>query len=343
MTITREQSLNMKGLGIFLIMIHNFVDHLLDISCNEMSFSQEATDAFTSHIFTSSALWYLFSFAGWIGVPLFFFLSGYGLTKKYGTNHIDIFQYIKQHVIKLWLLLIPVYLLYVIISHFCFGQAYYWKTQILSVITFTANIHNVYFIEPGVYWFFGVILQFYILFLIFRKLKDKWLYALIVLFIIINYISLYCMSDLSMLKIRHNFTGWGVPFLLGIIAARRDITIPKRWELPICVVSFLLVCLCMTYKPLIPFSELFFVVFSISLVKMCTLRPVAFLGVISASIFVVHPLIRMIMYKTICPPHGASSHPISMTIFYIAVVLLLSWAHHILMKKVSSRKKHGNQ
>lgn len=338
MTISREQSQCIKGLAILIIMIHNFVDHLLDISCNEMSYSQEATDAFISHVFTSSSLWYIFSYAGWVGVALFFFLSGYGLTKKYGTSGIAVLPYLKHHVVKLWMLLIPVYFLYVMISHFCFGQQY-WVNQILTVSTFTANIHNIYFIEPGVYWFFGVILQFYFLFLVFRKLSDKWLYLILILFLIAYYIALYTLDEFPMMVFRHNSSGWGVPFILGIIAARKDFTIPKRWELPICVISFVALYFCMTVKPLIPLTEITAIAFFVSVARFITFRPIAFFGMISASIFVVHPFVRMLFYKTICPPHGLSSHPLTMTILYFLTAVLLSWGHHILLNKRSKRKK----
>ena len=39
MVLTREQSNGMKGYAILLIMIHNFVDHLMGIGCNEMAYS----------------------------------------------------------------------------------------------------------------------------------------------------------------------------------------------------------------------------------------------------------------------------------------------------------------
>ena len=108
--MSKEQSSFIKGLGILLIMVHNFVDILLNIASNEMSFSQKATDAFLAHVFTADSLWYIFSFAGWIGVPLFFFISGYGLTKKYNaTNTIKAGTYIKNHVVKLWKLMLPIF------------------------------------------------------------------------------------------------------------------------------------------------------------------------------------------------------------------------------------------
>ena len=60
MNLTKEQCLNIKGLAIFIIMVHNFVDHLLGINCNEMYYTQYVTDAFLANLFTKSSLWYIF-------------------------------------------------------------------------------------------------------------------------------------------------------------------------------------------------------------------------------------------------------------------------------------------
>ena len=68
MNLTKEQCLNIKGIAIFIIMVHNFVDHLLGINCNEMYYTQYVTDAFLANLFTKSfhlqvGLWWLISFS----------------------------------------------------------------------------------------------------------------------------------------------------------------------------------------------------------------------------------------------------------------------------------------
>ena len=45
-------------------------------------------------------------------MALFIFLSGYGLTVKYGTRELRCGPYIKSHLVKLWRLLVPVYIIY---------------------------------------------------------------------------------------------------------------------------------------------------------------------------------------------------------------------------------------
>lgn len=323
--MSKEQTSFIKGICILLIMIHNYVDFLLGISNNEMVYSQDATDAFLSHVFTADSIWYIFSFAGWIGVPLFFFISGYGLTKKYNDKPINTRSYILNHLIKLWILLVPIYLLYFSIYTTNIQSAI---AQITFTINFVIGHINGFFIDPGVYWFFSVILQFYILFIFVRKLDTRWLWVLCVVFMAIHYYALFGASNVIAKSIRLNCLGWGVPFLMGIIAARSQIKLSAQMNLFLCVTSFFALCACMVIKWLAPFSEVSMVVFMVTLSRMMTSKWICFIGLISPSIFVLHPLIRMLFYSIYFEPKQA----FILTIIYIIVVLTCSWVHHRLLK-----------
>lgn len=320
--MSKEQSNFIKGLGILLIMIHNFVDVLLNINRNEMAYSQKATDVFLDHVFTVDSLWYILAFAGWIGVPLFFFISGYGLTKKYSVaNAINTSAYIKNHVVKLWKLMIPVYLVY-----FCL---YYSNVQtVLAHLTFTVNFLSYgkdgIQIDPGIYWFFGVILQFYLLFLLFRKLSTRWLWTLCAVFFAVQYCIVYCVSYDMANWMRHNFVGWGTPFLLGMIAARNQFNISKPLNLALCVASLFGLCACLVIKWLAPLTEVATVIFFVTLSRMVTMKWACFIGVISPSIFAIHPLIRRLTYSLCFKPE----YVLALTIVYSVAVIALSWLHH---------------
>ncbi len=322
--MSKEQSSFIKGLGILLIMVHNFVDILLGISSNEMAHFQKAIDKFLAHVFTADFAWYIFSFAGWIGVSIFIFISGYGLTKKYNaTNTIKTGTYIKDHVVKLWKLMLPIYLIY-----FCL-----YRTNIqsaLAQISFTINLlsysygKNGFIIDPGVYWFFGAILQFYLLFLLLRKLSTRWLWVLCAVFLVVQYCIVYCVSYDMANWMRHNFVGWGVPFLLGMIAARSQLNISKPWNTALCAASFLILCACLVIRWLAPLTEVATIVFFVTLSRMATWKWACFIGIISPSIFALHPLIRMLFYSLCFKPE----YVLVLTIAYSAVVILLSWVHH---------------
>lgn len=334
MDLSKYQCNNIKGFAILLILIHNYVDHLLHIDCNEFVFSQKNCDIFIDNFFTKDAFWYIISYAGWIGVPLFFFLSGYGLSKKYGNNakSIDYGHYIKNHIIKLWKLLIPVYVLCFILTHYVFGRMHNIKSAIAQ-ITFTINfLHfydNDFILYPGVYWFFGAILQFYLLFLLIRKLSSKWLFVLCVIFILIHYYVLYFIDSDMMYWVRHNFLGWGVPFIFGMIAARKNISIPKHTNYYICAGSFIALCVCLTTKAVAPFVEIFTIILLVIFSNLYTSKWSHFLGIISPSIFVIHPFVRALYFNLFYFP----DYPLIMTIIYVIPVIYLSRLHHRLLNK----------
>lgn len=334
MELSRERCHSIKGIAILMIMIHNFVDELMGINCNEMAYSLKTTQIFLDHLFTSDALWYILSYCGWIGVPLFFFLSGYGLTKKYDEKStLKPGAFIKNHVIKLWLLLIPVYLIF-----YCI-----YTTNIKSAIaqlTFTNVIlsygKNGFFIDPGPYWFFGAILQFYLLFIIFRKLKTRWLWALCGVFLAIHYFALYAVDDTTMKWIRHNFLGWGMTFLLGMIAARSNWDISKRTNALLCIASLIGLAFCLITKWMAPFVEVCTIVFLVTLSRMFTAKWLGFIGIISPSIFVLHPFVRMLFYSVV---PGCYDYPFIMTIIYTVIVILLSWVHHLILNETNKKLK----
>ena len=336
MMLTREQCNGLKGFAILLIMIHNYVDHIMGMGCNEMAYSQAATTDFTTMVTTQPSIWHLFSFTGWIGVALFLFVSGYGLARKYGDGDIDKKSFIRRHVIKLWVLLAPVYILYVAVQHYWCGESHNWQS-IIAQLTFTTNIlsygDNGFVIEPGVYWFFGAILQFYLLFLFIRKWNVNKLMIALACGLALNYAFLYLTTDDTMWWFRQNCIGWFAPFLFGMIAAKIPYKPSKSWLWILLPASLTTLYLCITIKAFIPLTELCTILFFGSLVLLMNLKLINIVGMISASIFVIHPFIRMTLYKAL----GSSTLSISaMVAIYFVLVMAFSLLHHLLYRKVSS-------
>lgn len=338
MELTREQCRNIKGCAILMIMIHNFVDHPLHIDCNEMFYSQGATDAFLANLFTESSIWYIFSFAGWIGVALFMFLSGYGLCRKYDNHPVNTGSYIWSHAVKLWKLLIPVYLTYVAVSSLLFNEDY-WLRSIIAQITLTINPldygNSGFVINPGVYWFFGAIMQFYLLFLILRKLSVKSLWVLTCIFIGIHYIVLFVIAHNEFMTwTRHNFIGWAVPFLLGMIAARTRLAPSKRVLVIVGIVSFIFLSISMISKALSPFTEVFTILLFASIFQLFSWRAFSFLGTISASIFVIHPFVRIIFYNVT----DVAGHTLALTSAYFVITVIVSFLHNRLLNQTGKKR-----
>lgn len=335
MDITKEQSLNIRGLTILLAVIHNYVFRLMGINCNEFLFSQDYIDHFLAHVFSLQFPWYMVSFAVWPLVACFFFLSGYGLTKKYGDGTLNKGKYIKSHLYKLWVLFIPVYVVYVVLFYGVFGHP--WNLpSILAQLTLTVNPlcygENIFVIEPGIYWFLGVIFQLYLLFLVFRRLKRSWLWVLMGAFIVIHYLVLYLTNNDVLMWCRINAIGWGAPFLLGMIAAKTPLNLSKRQNAIVCILSAAMMFLCVTNKCLVPLSEISGVILGVSLSRIVRLKVLAWLGGISASIYVVHPLLKMVFYEM-----EPNSIHLSMAVYFV-LSIALSWLYSLLVKALSPNK-----
>ena len=341
MKLTREQSNEMKGYAILLIMIHNYVDHIMGMGCNEMAYSAQATSDFVTMATTQPSIWHLFSFTGWIGVALFLFASGYGLTMKYGSGTIDTRSYVRRHTVKLWTLLAPVYLLYVVVQHWWCGNPHNWQS-VIAQLTFTINFFsygdNGFVLEPGVYWFFGAILQFYLVFLSIRKWHTRWLITATICALALHYTFLYFTSDDTMWWFRQNCIGWGAPFLLGMIAARTTCNPSRRHVALMCPASLIGLCLCLTIKPLTPLTEACTILFFWSIVRLFGFRAIGTIGIISASIFVIHPFVRMVLYKAL----GDSGLGLAaMVAIYFVAVMLLSLLHRSLHRRLFATRAHS--
>ena len=94
----------MKGLSILFIALHNILHYntLPFVKENESTFFMERPLAFYENMssFSLSLPYDFFSFAGFYGVPVFVFLSGYGLVCKWEkgkNNPLRISMYIYEN------------------------------------------------------------------------------------------------------------------------------------------------------------------------------------------------------------------------------------------------------
>ena len=85
--LSRENSKIMRGIAILSIMLHNLLHNpVFGLSKeNEMSYNQNLSDSFLNVLASGDThiVAELISFLGWVGVPVFVFLTGYGLAQKY--------------------------------------------------------------------------------------------------------------------------------------------------------------------------------------------------------------------------------------------------------------------
>lgn len=338
--LSREQGNNIKGWAIIFIALANMFRHVLHMTSNEMAYSPVATQLYRSHVFASDSYAYSIGFLGWYGVVLFVFLSGFGLTRKYGDNlgGLSTWDYFKRHVVKLWKLMLPLMLLYVVLDGLLYdGWSNYNVWELMRQALFVINFLDFDNLTPGTYWFFGLIIQFYLLYaLVVRRMGNRWLLAVAVLGLVILYLNAYLSTEVVSKWIRHNFTGWITPFALGVVFARTMPKLPARTVAALVAVgAFLLFGVSAAVRCGLPLSELFVIAALVSLAIAMPWRPVAYVGRISSSVFVVYPLVQLAMKPWL-------RHDASLPYFaalYLVAVIAASALHYFIMHLNKKRAK----
>lgn len=334
MNFSKEQTNAAKGISIFLIFLYNFVRHFIGGGeGNEMFFDIDNVDSFTSNVISPWFFVYIIGYLGWIGVPVFVFLSGYGLGKKYDNTDIHLYDFIKNHLFKLWKLLLPLFFMYVVTDFLLFDN----HTSIYAIccqVTLLVNILDYHAIIPRPYWFFGAIFQFYTLFFIIRRLKNKHLYIIAFLGLFANYFRIYFTSIETSSMMRYNFIGWVAPFAFGMICARTDFNLTKNNNIICFIIAIVCLMISSLFKPLTPLTDLFIIAVVISFVQLADFKVLSYIGVISSSIFVIHPYVRLLMYHF----PGCDDNAILITILYILIVLMISILHNRILNLIGQKK-----
>ena len=241
--LSRTESAALRGIAILGIILHNYCHFLgFAVKENEYKFDSSRPMQFFDKLFSldSDLFIHFFSFLGHYGVPIFLFISGYGLVKKYEAHpqtgnenpslregHRVGFAFIRKHFLKLFRLMIIGYLVFIgvyLLRHSDGAQVYSWD-HVLTQLTMTINFFYFdpdHIIKPGPYWYFGLMLQLYILYIlvIYRWRQNSLLIALAAGSILLE----ACFGNQQdwLNYIRYNFIGGLLPFCMGIWAARRE-------------------------------------------------------------------------------------------------------------------------
>ncbi len=128
---------------------------------------------------------------GWLGCCLFFLISGYCLCKVYDEKK-SYFDFLKKRLIKI----LPAYYIAIIIWYFLVKMGIAPKpigiSAILSHIFLVHTFDNANFYSlSGVFWFLGVLFNFYLIFPLLYKLQKNTKYGLEISTIIIFVIAVW--------------------------------------------------------------------------------------------------------------------------------------------------------
>ncbi len=345
--LSKENSLVLRGMAIMVIMLHNFLHNpQLGFSLeNEMSFSQERASFFFNILYSGKLNAYeLFSFLGWTGVAIFVFLTGYGVSSLSNECRYTKCQILKRRYIKLLLLLFPAMLVFVvgdIIEHNLFPaiiKRFLYLTMMVNVVYPWFRCH------PGVYWYFSLTFQFYLIYALFAKyLHERNLIIISVLTIIGLGIlsSLDCPELLSVY--RHCFTGWFIVFAIGVWLGKQKSSIisTEHWilmDVIVFLMAAVLVILMNRYMMtwlLIPVVALvMYLALGLMMMRSSVLMKLfTWIGKLSAAIFVCHPISRLVINRLMLP---RVDNILFVVLVYIVVTLIIAMMYDRLYKKLIS-------
>lgn len=265
-----------KGIGIFMIVIHNYLHLQPGFGLeNEDNFNPQRINLFLEHIYSlrwgrgfntlSSIAGYFFHY----GVQIFIFFSAYGLSISFlKMDNIKYINYLIKRLKKLYFLMIFGILVAVGIFWISSGQFYGIKKlskHSFLLATSLGNFRNstLYGSISGPFWFFGLIVQLYVIFPFVFKLAKKYNFLTI---LGISYLLIY---PLYYIDVKTDFSVFGIiighlpEVLLGVYLAQNKIIIPKFFF----IISLLIFLLSQKIVVLFPFSFISVIIMLLTLIS----------------------------------------------------------------------------
>lgn len=354
--LSRRETTVLRGLAIGLIIIHNFCHWLPRcVDENEYTWAISRIQRYVHYIQDGGPHLILnfFSHYGHYGVALFLFLSGYGLVKKYEAaspkvecpnraessplgrirGGLEALSFLLHHALKLWQLMIPALIALWALKSFYAGGWNWHADTVVQLLTFTVNLNPHRPLILGPWWWFSLMMQFYILYrlVLYRRGKAVLLTTVVACLALqfwATYQSLGQLHNSSciMTYLHYNFPCSVLPFALGLWTARYG----ADWLFhPLTAVLSLAVVIAGSYNPWVwsvasPFA--------VAVMLQGRRLPLHWLGVISAWVFAIHPIVREYTIGS-----ARAGHVYTALFAYLAVTLLAAWLVTFLSSKISRR------
>lgn len=345
----------MRGVAIIAIMLHNYCHWLRGIVReNEYTWQQFKFEEFWRLTLHPDELlpMHLLSFFGHYGVPVFLFLSGYGLVKKYELGNlpeVGVWRFVRYNYLKLFRIFIVGFVAFIMLDAITPAMHRYAWTEVVAMLGMYANFleHPSEVVWPGPYWYFSITLQLYILY---RLIFYRWRHwGVILAAIVLCWIDqLFFENDaVTLERLRYNFIGGMLPFGMGLALARFESKLVKDWVITqspsliiIWAINLLLaITFCFMFSSRFDnwlWVPAFIVWGAIPVVKLMPERVLnlfVWLGTISAAIFVTHPLVRKIFVR----PYIQDDMYAGLLLYTVAT-LLMSWIIKQIIDRIPSPK-----
>ena len=326
----------MRGLAIIGIFLHNYCHWLgFAVKENEYTFTMsKASDLMQALAQPDLNLpIHLVSFFGHYGVPVFLFLSAYGLVMKYekrgalSPKQTNVVPFLKHHYVKLFKMMIVGFVAFTMVDAITPGSHKYHVMDILGQMFMFNNMmpDPDHVIWPGPYWFFGLMMQLYIVYRLLLWRKGD-VYALL-LIAVCWAMQAFCDPEGDTLnRVRYNFMGGVLPFCAGLLYARHGKQLTHGVRMTLMVISVVSVFFFSFNFQTWLWAPLFVCTASIGIVKLLpkTVNEwIAWVGTISAALFVLHPLTRKIFI-----PISRHGDVYTGLLLYIVASIALAWFYH---------------
>lgn len=332
-TLNRTECNALRGLAIIGIFLHNYCHWLGPIvKENEYQYIQRNVD-WLHQVMASPDGWlpmHLLSFFGHYGVPVFLFLSAYGLVLKYesgprltqGAERFSItgrhlpnlgegLRFVRYHYLKLFKMMIVGFVAFTMLDYLTPGPHHY---QLLDIIAMLGMFNNVLpnpdrIIWPGPFWFFGLMMQLYIIYRLFIY-RRHWAFTVVLMVVCLALQLCLSPDGEAMNRYRYNFMGGMLPFGLGLLFARYGNKVMLvnltfgSFLMSWVVCSFFIVSASGSFytwvivPALVCYASVYFIK-TVSTLPLPWLRArigyvLGWLGNVSAALFVIHPAIRKV-------------------------------------------------
>lgn len=234
--LSRRDVSILKGAGILMIFLHNYLHWERDMGIeNEFAFSASGFKAFLDHAFDGPLAFFRYSFAyfGHFGVQLFVLTSGYGLAVSARSKREECYLgYLVPKLIKILALLLLGALVISVVRFIKNGRSFDVGVVAEIVMGRMTSIWNFsgsdIFRYSGPFWFFGLIVQLYVLFPFlnraFERFSSKGAFALVAGIIVLNAV-LYPIAQRYDVPLMGIFMGHLPVFLFGMLLARQGLRI----------------------------------------------------------------------------------------------------------------------
>lgn len=348
--LTRAECAALRGLAIIGIFLHNYCHWLGPVvKENEYTFSQHNVDWLTAVMASPDGLLpaHLVSFFGHYGVPVFLFLSAYGLELKYGRSlYAPAFRFVAYHWKKLFSMMIVGFVSFTIVDAMTPGRWHYTLTQVVAQLAMVNNLlpdpdHNIW---PGPFWFFGLMLQLYA---VYRLLlyKRHWAWTVGAMVVCLGVQLAFAPESEALNWYRYNFMGGMLPFGLGLLYARYGnriiLTNLNTLSLLVSVVfcGFMVMWMSASYLlwSVVPLVVCILCVYVVKLLSQAARRPVGawlmerlvWMGEISAALFVIHPTLRKVFI-----PISRHGDIYTGLLLYAIAAIGAAWLIRLVMTKI---------